>query len=145
MWFMTSSGVRKLTDEEKAKIKAAKQAANDTIKAKRKTIQAQIKELEKATPFSKTQILKSLEDQLDELQLITGHPAHISIDGDSVCLNYDMVKKLDWSLRRVSRNMRVRPGLSLTFEYPTGMVELYELPAYQVKLLSNLDLPVIEI
>ncbi len=143
MWF-TAPYVRKLTDEEKAQIRTAKQAANNTIKAKRKAIQKQIKELEKATPFSKTQILKSLEEQLDELRIVTGQPVYVSIGGETVCLNYELLEKLYRSLKRFShRTMRVQQGVSLTVEYQTGMVELYELPPYQVELLKGL--PVIEL
>lgn len=146
MW-ITNSDVRKLTDRQKADINEAKRKANEVIRARRKAITAEIRKLEKLekTAITRSVALTCLDDQLNELKPVTGRPAHVSVNGGSVCLDYDLLYKLDRSLakRYWHRTMWVQPGISLTIEYQTGTAELYELPSYWVGMLS--DLPIIEL
>lgn len=135
--------VRKLTDDEKAQIKIAKEAANKFIKAKRDAIRGEIKALKKWT-FSKVSELKKFEDQLNDLNFITGQPVCVSISGNSVYLNYEILQKLDRSLAKKfwHRTLSIQPGVSLTITYSTGVVELYQIPLNHIEMLSGL--PIIE-
>lgn len=146
MW-ITASYVKRMTNQQMAQINEAKHKANAIIRAKRKALKAEIKQLEKLEVKSiiRSSPLRSLDTQLDDLGLVTGQPALVSIQGATICIDYGLLRKIDRSLakRFWHRTIHIQPGRSLTIEYQIGTVELYELPAYWIELLS--DLPVIEL
>jgi len=133
--------IRKLTDEEIERIKKSKDDANKIIKAQRKKLQAEIKTYQKTTHFNK---LNLLIKQLDKLSVITESPVLVKVEGVSLCINYDLLKKFERALYK--SNLRCSDikidGKSLMIRYgkhgQSGAVELFELPEHQVKLLTVL-------
>ncbi|WP_041274503.1 hypothetical protein [Desulforamulus reducens] len=113
----------------------------------------EIRELEKkhATPFVRSKAIRELDEQLDNLKLITGEPAIVSNGESSICLNYELLVKLGRTFKGFQYQYSIeftRGGNSLTVSYNKGFrlngkIEFYGLPEYQTHLLANL--PVIEI
>lgn len=124
--------LRKLTEEEINQIKKSKDAANKTIKVQRKKL------------AEKAKFYRSVRHELGELQLITGHPVIIKVEDRGICLNYDLLKKLERSLDKSDFGrswVRIEEKyLSIRYEKQgqKGTMELIELPAYQVELLDGL-------
>lgn len=131
--------LRKLTDDEIKKIKKLKDAANRTIKTQRKKLTAEMKQYR-----NNSRKVASMINQLDYLSVITGYPVVVKVEDESVCLNYDLLKKFERSLYKSglscasikieSKSLIVRYG-----KYgQSGILELTELPAYQTELLAGL-------
>jgi hypothetical protein len=142
--------IRPLTNEEAAKIKKAKQAANEVLKEQRKDLTKEINNLRKVPgSYGKKATLDDLEQQLKKLQAITGNPVIFSMNGNTMCIDYELLKKLNKSLdpRRFSRKIGIEKK-QLTIEYwrnqhHKGTITLYELPLYQ--LLNGLPTVKIEV
>jgi len=136
--------LRKLTDEELARIKKAKDTANKAIKARRKKLAEEIKQRHKYRPTFKDVKLRSLGQQLEKTQPVIGHPVIITVGDQHLFMNYDLLKKFERSFNRGdlwTNDLKIE-GNSLIIKYKNfpnrGTVELYELPAYQVELLTGL-------
>lgn len=120
--------MRPLTGEEKALSKAAKQRANKQLQAQRRKIGVRIRD-------------------------VKGDPVVLQMDGGSITLNYEMLRRFIRSLKKRHWNMSLDTStgssvLTITHHInlrgkDRGYVELYDLPPYQKELLT--DLPVIEI
>ena len=135
--------LRKLTDEELVQIKKSKDDANKVIKAQRKKLQADIKIYQRTTNSTK---LNRLIKQLDELSVITESPVLVKVEGVSLCVNYDLLKKFERSLYKSNfrcSDIKIHVK-SLIIRYgkhgQSGAVELFELPEHQVKLLTVLPI-----
>ncbi|MHB1651649.1 MAG: hypothetical protein ACYCVD_04120 [Desulfitobacteriaceae bacterium] len=133
--------LRKLTDEDIERIKKAKDAANKTTKEQRKKLMTEIKIYQRTAHVTKVNLLIK---QLDELGVIIGHPVIIKVDDMSLCMNHDLLKKFERSLDKSdfwNPNIKIE-GKTLFISYQKhpnrGTVELYELPLYQVELLTGL-------
>lgn len=152
---VTGMFLKKLSDEEIKLIKKAKDAANKGIKEKRKRLLLVLKACKKSNAYQRD-TLKHLERQLDACSIIVGLPVILSDDGESIILDYNLLKKLDSSLKR-SQFDYVLPRVSVihgkkycTVHYRNqfrqgveGRIELLELPENQVEAL--IDLPVIDL
>lgn len=121
--------LRELTDKEIAKIRKTKDVANKLIKTRRDNLMAEIDLLKK---------------QLVALKAISGHPLIIKAGCASICVNYDLLKKFERSFNKgdfLSNGIKIE-GKSLIIGYKKqtnkGVVELFELPLYQVELLDGL-------
>lgn len=138
--------IKKLTDKEMAQIRDVKKKANWILKANRDGIKHELKNLKKYNWILKRKEITRLENRLEELQNITGKPVQISVDGNTVYLNYELLEKLDRALSKQFGHLKltVRPGVSLTINYQTGEVELYQIPAYHVEILQGLA-PTVEL
>lgn len=120
--------MRPLTAEEKAQSKATKQRANKLLQAQRRKIGMQIRD-------------------------VKGDPVILVIDGNSITLNYEMLRRFIRSLKHRLWNMSLEtstgsPVLIITHQINSwgrdrGSIELYDLPSYQKEVLT--DLPVIKI
>jgi len=135
--------LRKLTDEESERIKKSKEAANKVIKEQRKKLLTEIKAYQRKALSHQVSLLIK---QLDALILITGHPVIIKVDDESLCMNYDLLKKFAVSFYKGNfwtTDLKIE-GKSLFISYQKhpnrGTVELFELPAHQVELLKGLPL-----
>lgn len=135
--------LRKLTDEELEKIKKAKNKANIIIKSRRKKLREEIKLNQKVFHMHQAELLNN---QLDELKLVIGHPMIIKVEASSLYLNYDLLNKFDRSLDK--SNFR-NPDITikekcLVIWYQKyrseGTIDLFELPANQVELLEGLPI-----
>ncbi|MFA5385091.1 MAG: hypothetical protein WC364_10580 [Eubacteriales bacterium] len=129
--------IRPLTDFETNQISEAKREANKNLTKQR---QAVAREIKKATygPL-KTELLVKHE----RLQPITGRPVFVSLDGETMPLDYELLKKLDRSLERRfwSRTMTIKgvpEKLALVIEYATGEIGINQLPDHQMELLKGL-------
>jgi hypothetical protein len=133
--------LRKLLDEEIIQIKKSKESANKTIKQQRKKLTEEIKLHQRTSHSTKVALLIK---QLDQLDLISGLPVNIKVEDKFLCMNYDLLKKLERSLDK--SNLRWTwikiEGNSLIIRYQNqinnGTMELYGLPAHQVDLLEGL-------
>ncbi|KZS48106.1 hypothetical protein AWU65_20330 [Paenibacillus glucanolyticus] len=120
--------MRPLTLDEKALSKAAKQRANKQLQAQRRKIGVRIRD-------------------------VKGEPVILEIEGRSITLNYEMLRRFIRSLKNRHWNMSldISTGSSVLvishhidlWSKDRGYIELYDLPAYQKELLT--ELPVIEI
>lgn len=143
--------IRKLTDEDKAAIREVKQRANNEIKKKRKFYLAHIRKIEKETgSFNRNRSaeLRTLDNQLEQLKLITCNPVTVIVGDKSICLRYGTLEKLSRSLRRSGYQgaaviKEICALKILHIKYDNGEIELCELPSHQVRLLQGL--PIIEI
>ncbi|MGG3278882.1 hypothetical protein [Paenibacillus solani] len=149
--------MRTLTAEEKALSKAAKQRANKHLQAQRRDIDARIRKLKNAPdpeyPVSHHRSTAVLAAESEMLQDVKGDPVVLKLDGSSIILNYEMLRRLIRSLKNRQWNMSLdtstgSPVLIITHHInlwgkDRGYIELYDLPSYQKELLT--ELPVIEI
>ncbi|PJN53642.1 hypothetical protein PAEVO_03620 [Paenibacillus sp. GM2FR] len=121
--------MRPLTAEEKSLSKAAKQRANKQLQAQRRKVGVRIRD-------------------------VKGDPVILEINGSSITLNYEMLRRFIHSLKNRRWNISMdtwsgpQPVLIILHYVNSrskdrGFIELYELPPYQKELLT--DLPVIEI
>lgn len=140
--------LRALTTDEVAQIKTAKHEANQVLTDRRKELSFRIKKLRK---FGH-QDVRQLEKERESIRIVTGSPVVIAVDGDSMFIDYELLKKFDRMLdpRNWQRSFQMKRILGkpiLTIQYQknkqSGVLELYELPAYQTELLKNL--PVVEV
>lgn len=147
--------MRPLTPEEKALSKAAKQRANRQLQAQRREIGVRIREIA-STPDMEPVALRrkaALLARFEGIRDVKGDPVVLEIDGNSITLNYEMLRRFIRSLKNRHWNMKLdistgSPVLIIThhidlWSKDRGFIELYELPPYQKELLT--DLPVIEI
>jgi hypothetical protein len=150
---------RPLTDYETFTIKTAKEKANLAIKAQRKELTKKITEVRKAKDTRLFMVsalnsaLKNMEWQKKSLGAIKGLPVRIVVDGQSIVLNYTLLKQIekriprDWNVSFKMEDEYGKPKLIIdfrkTFTPSKGSYELFELPDYQVKLLG--ELPVIDL
>jgi hypothetical protein len=151
---------RPLTDYETFTIKTAKEKANLAIKAQRKELTNKISEIRKAKGTKLFMVsalnsaLKNLEWERKSLDAIKGMPVRIFMAGQSIVLNYTLLKQIgkriprDWNVSFKVEDEYGKPKLVITFQKmftpSKGAYELFELPDYQVKLLGELptiDLP----
>ncbi len=147
--------IRPLTDTEKELIRKAKRKANKVLQARRKEITKQIEKEKRINHRHIGAAIQALEQKRDAIQLIAGSPVLVSANGLSMCLNYELLRKLNTSLspRYWNRSLRLRTvptlGPILLIEYErihgggNGRIELYELPEYQRSLLDGL--PTVEV
>lgn len=137
--------IRPLTADEIAKSKIAKDTANKIIRAHRKELSKQIKQIQKCNPVSFT--LKFLIKEYEALRTIKGTPVIVALTDDTICVNYEILRKLAKSLNRqwYCETKIENSMLTTTYQkgYRKGVFSLNELPTYQTKLLS--ELPIIEI
>lgn len=130
--------IRPLTDPELERIREVKQLANDVLKLQRQEITRQIKKM-----------LHGAEKELmqwkrDHIKDITGKPVIVSLDGEGIGLNYELLQRLNRSLEKRGwhREINIKRN-TLTIQYPRGIIELNEFPAYQLDVLG--DLPVVDL
>lgn len=155
--------LRPLTHAELVIIWEVKQLANTVLKLQRQALAEKIKKRQqflakerqqarakgvKQVPRYTDKVEFDLQQAYDALKLITGKPVVIRQNGEALRLNYELFQKLYHSLekRRWPCEVRVKGGLTnatLTIQYPRGIIELNELPAYQLKLLGAL--PVVDL
>ena len=135
--------LRQLTDEETVKIKKSKDAANKIIKEQRKKLVKEIKGYRSYNPYAVDLKLRSLEQKLEKMQPVIGHPAIVNLEGMSVYVDYDILNKFGRSLDKSgfwSHTTKIE-GASLIIRYSkhgqSGGVELF-IPAYQAELLEGL-------
>lgn len=139
--------MRPLTEAERRKSVAAKQAANVVIRAERRKLAAEIEWMQRRALSG----WQYKEKELNRLQPVTGLPVLLSSGDKVVCVDYEKLRKLisklkpqDWS-----REFSLTQG-AIGCRYENrwapdrrGRFELYELPQHQRMLLH--DLPVIEL
>lgn len=131
--------LRPLTDAELVIIREAKKTANAAIKKQRDTLARKIKK-----DNLSISVLADLNREFKALQYITEQPVIISLDGEQMSLNYELLKKLNKSLekRGWSRTVAIRKS-TLVIEYPAGEIGINQLPDYQLELLGAL--PVVDL
>ena len=133
--------LRKLEDEELKRIKKSKDAANKVIKEQRKQLMVAIKLNQRS---ARALIVNRLIKQFDELRAISGHPVIIKVDDLSMCIDRDILTKFSVSFYKGNfwtNDLKiVDKSLVIGYQkFPNkGVVELFELPAYQVELLDGL-------
>lgn len=136
--------IRPLTDKEIAKSKTAKNTANTVIRAQQKELTRKINKLRKTAYLS---AYAHLIEEREALRTITGNPVIITINNDTICLDYEILRKLDKLLNwRWYREAKIEKStLIITYQKSNGkgVFSLNELPKYQTNLLSKL--PIVEI
>jgi len=127
--------VRPLTAEDKAKIKSVKELANKSIKEQSKELTKLIQKARK-NPGMATE-LRMLERERDSLQelLITGSPVTVECLGETILLDYYLLKKLYGSLSKHRTTIAKIEGFDLRIDYRKGKnrghMVLHEVNAYQ--------------
>ncbi|MEJ9220676.1 hypothetical protein P4H46_21140 [Paenibacillus glucanolyticus] len=147
--------MRPLSAEEKAQSKAAKQRANKALQARRGEIGSKLKVVRELYGFgqSAAERREKLLHQFDMIKDVKGDPVVLQMDGGSITLNYEMLRRFIRALKKRHWNMSLDTSTGSSVLIIThhinlwgkdrGYVELYDLPPYQKELLT--DLPVIEI
>ncbi|WP_338841972.1 hypothetical protein [Paenibacillus glucanolyticus] len=147
--------MRPLSAEEKAQSKAAKQRTNKALQARRGEIGSKLKVVRELYGFgqSDAEHREKLLHQFDMIKDVKGDPVVLQMDGGSITLNYEMLRRFIRSLKKRHWNMSLDTSTGSSVLIIThhinlwgkdrGYVELYDLPPYQKELLT--DLPVIEI
>lgn len=138
--------MRPLTEAERRKSVAAKQAANAVIRPQRRRLAAEIEKFGEVYGYD-WQLRK--QAQLERLQLVTGLPVEVmSFEGDIVILDYEKLRCLtrrlkykDWT----KQFFLTQGALVCRYQHRwdpgrNGFFELYELPAYQRELLHDLPM-----
>lgn len=133
--------IRPLTDSELEQIKTAKDVANNRLTEMRQTLRKQRKALSKVE-------LTNLENRLAYLWPTKGKPVTLTLDDESICIDYEILLKFTKSLNRHKFHywfkMTGTEGIDrqLVIRYEKrlrgGMVALNELPARQRDLLQGL-------
>jgi len=128
--------VRPLTAGDK--IKQVKELANKSIKEQSKELTKQITKLRKSDSSSKE--LRRLEREREHLQelLIKGSPVTVKVLGDSILLDYELLKQM---YRSLAKHQTVRAGIDgfdLRIDYQKswnkerkGYVVLHDVNSYR--------------
>lgn len=129
--------IRPLTDAELDLIKEMKKLANMKLTKQRQALARQIKK-------TSNYVRKKLQQERDNLRYIIGKPVIVSMNGGNMLIDYELLLKLDRSLKRRGYHREISiKGHTLVIEHPKGFIELNELPEHQAELL--VDLPVIDL
>ena len=126
--------VRQLTAEDKAKIKQVKELANKSIREQSKEL---TKQIQKARKDRNTAEVRRLERERDSLQrsLIAGSPVTVECLGDTILLDYDLLKKLYSSLSKHWPVIAKIDGFDLRIDYRKGKnkgyMVLHEVNSYR--------------
>jgi len=141
--------IRKLTDEEIAKSRAAAKNANRVLSQRRKEITEQIVKLRRASPILVSEKVLRLENERAALRDVSGLPVRLAIDGEELIINYEFLQKFLRKLARSRWTIDITVSdigcLQVAYGRPPnyGKLELRGLPKYQTVLLE--DLPRVEI
>ena len=127
--------VRTLTAEDKAKIKLVKESANKSIKEQSKKLTKLIQKVRKNPSMaSELRMLERERYNLREL-LITGSPVTAECLGETILLDYDLLKKLYGSLAKYRTVIAKIESFDLQIDYRKGKnrghMVLHEVNSYQ--------------
>jgi hypothetical protein len=141
--------IRKLTDEEIAKSRAAAKNANRVLSQRRKELFEQVAKLRRVSSTPPYERIARLLDERDAIRNVHGLPVRLTIDGEELIINYEFLQKFLRKLARSRWTIDITVSdtgcLQVAYERPPnyGKLELRGLPRYQTVLLE--DLPRVEI
>jgi len=137
--------IRKLTDEEIARSRAAVKRANQTLSRRRKELVAKLRRVSSTPPYER---IARLLDERDAIRDVHGLPVQLVVDGEEFVLNYDFLKMFFRKLKGWAVDITVSDTGTLLIRYGRpphyGELELRGLPKYQVELLDDLARVVLE-
>jgi len=117
--------VRQLTAEDKAKIKQVKELANKSIREQSKELTKLIQKVRKKGDMAAE--LRMLERERCNLQelLIIGSPVTVECLGETILLDYDLLKKLYRNLAKHRTVIAKIEGNDLRVDYRKGKYRGY--------------------
>ncbi len=140
--------MRPLTSEEKARCTNARKRANKALREQRRAIGVKLRDLPESSRIGEVLLF-----EFESIRDIKGYPVTVSLNGNEMVLNYELLRCFDRSLKNRIKSIKIVwrdncPVLLIDhhtryWSKDVGSIELYELPAYQRELLT--DLPIVEI
>jgi hypothetical protein len=140
--------IRKLTDEEIAKSRAAAKNANRVLSQRRKELFEQVAKLRRVSSTPPYERIARLLDERDAIRNVHGLPVRLTIDGEELIINYEFLQKFLRKLKGWAIDITVSDTGTLLIRYGRpphyGSLELRGLPKYQTDLLDDLPRVVLE-
>jgi hypothetical protein len=137
--------VKSLTADEKGTIRTVKKKINTVVIEESRSLTKQIKEEMKGRRGIRSDRVRMLEKQRDSLKPITGDPVHLKVEGCSILIDYQVVRRAMRLTERFQRDVRIQES-TLIIEYrgqkTVGTMELHRLPRWEEELLN---LPLIDL
>lgn len=137
--------MRPLTPEEKEASSQARKRANQVLSKQRRELEYKIRACTELDVLKKAR----LSLQLDSLSTVKGSPVILTDGVWTMILDYELFQRMIRSLRKRHTQVSLRAGGVLEIKHYAGFdsrergeIELYELPAHQRVLLTNL--PVVQ-
>lgn len=138
--------IPKMTPDEKAQCEKARKQANIRLAAMRMELTRQIRKISMSAVRNREQ----LSLQRDGLNDIKGLPAHVTLEGHTLLLDYELLTRFIRKLKGRQYKVKIEGragGYALVIDhyrgYNSGRVELIGLPSYQAGVL--LELPTIDL
>jgi hypothetical protein len=140
--------IRKLTEEEIARSRAAAKRANQTLSRRRKELFEQVAKLRRVSSTPPYERIARLLDERDAIRNVHGLPVRLAFDGEEFIVNYEFLQKFFRKLKRFTIDITVSETGYLLIRYGRpphyGQLELRGLPQYQADLLDDLPRVVLE-
>ena len=140
--------LRKLTDDEIARSKAAVKRANQILTQKRKDLFEQVAKLRRVSSTPPYERIARLLDERDAIRNVHGLPVRLVFAGEEFVVNYEFLRTFFRKLKRFTIDITVSETGCLLISYGRpphyGRLELHGLPKYQADLLDDLPKVVLE-
>jgi len=140
--------LRKLTDDEIARSKAAVKRANQILTQKRKDLFEQVAKLRRVSSTPPYERIARLLDERDAIRNVHGLPVRLVFAGEEFVVNYEFLRTFFRKLKGWTVDIEISETGSLLIRYGRppeyGCLELRGLPKYQADLLDDLPRVVLE-